>query len=242
MNRCKLALAIAASACGPASHQPDAAAGPSDGTSGGVQLTGVVRDFLESHPDFEMPKFAGAGSLDDRGIVAVELGADGKPQYAGPATGTKTTSGPEAFAQWFRDIDGVNMGTELVLELTPSGNGLFTYANDTFFPIDGRLFGNEGRPHNYHFTFELSSTFFYRGGEQFTFTGDDDLWVFINGHLVIDLGGVHAREAGTVEIDALAQQLGLQVGKPYPLDLFFAERHVTESHFRIDTSIDFVIL
>jgi len=241
MNR-SLAFAVALSACGPTHGDPPDAGVRSGEGGGGVQLTGVVRDFHESHPDFERPDFAGAGSLDDRGIVAVELGADGTPQYAGPAEGTRTTSGPAAFGDWYHDVDGVNLASELVLELTPSGNGVFTYANDTFFPIDGRLFGDEGRPHNYHFTFELGSTFAYGGGEQFTFSGDDDLWIFIDRRLVIDLGGVHAREQGTVDIDALAEPLGLQIGGVYRLDLFFAERHVTESHFRIDTSIDFVIL
>jgi fibro-slime domain-containing protein len=57
--------------------------------------------------------------------------------------------------------------------------------------------------------------------------------VFINGKLVIDLGGVHGAESATVLLDSL----GLTRGSTYPLDLFFAERHVTGSHFRVDTSL-----
>ena len=61
----------------------------------------------------------------------------------------------------------------------------------------------------------------------------DRFWVFIDDQLVIDLGGVHGVAMQTVNIDAL----GLQAGVTYPLDVFHAERHTTQSNFRIDTSI-----
>ncbi len=38
-------------------------------------------------------------------------------------------------------------------------------------------------------------------------------------------------------IDQLASQLGITVGNTYPLDVFHAERHTTESNFRIETTI-----
>jgi fibro-slime domain-containing protein len=71
----------------------------------------------------------------------------------------------------------------------------------------------------------------------FGFEGDDDLWVFVNDQLGIDLGGVHGPLSGQIDMDALAGQLGLQIGGMYDLDFFFAERHTTQSNFEITTTI-----
>jgi fibro-slime domain-containing protein len=71
----------------------------------------------------------------------------------------------------------------------------------------------------------------------FSFEGDDDLWVFVNGKLGINLGGVHGPMAGEINMDSLAGALGIEIGQVYPLDFFFAERHTTQSNFTITTTI-----
>lgn len=153
----------------------------------------------------------------------------------------------EAFAQWFRDVAGVNVsrGLELTLEREPDSK-IYTFddkASDLysglggFFPVNDDLYGNYGDTgRNYHFTFELETSFTYRegDGQVFTFIGDDDVWVFVDGRLVIDLGGVHQAERQTIELDRLPW---LQDGETYPLHFFFAERHTTESNFRIETTL-----
>lgn len=203
-----------------------------------LTLPTTVRDLRASHPDFEED----ALGL-DLGIVEPTLGPDGKPVYAGDPV-TPTTSGAEAFESWFRDVPGVNLATTVPLVLTSSGGALPTYRYDSsaFFPIDDQLFGNEGRPHNFHFTLELAVPFRYSGGERFVFRGDDDVFAFIDGALVIDLGGVHSPEARAVELDAVAPALGLEVGGVYSLALFFAERHTDGSNFHVETTIaDFAV-
>ncbi len=192
-----------------------------------LTLTGTVRDFKISHPDFE--DFNGV----NLGIVKDELGADKKPVYNGGVT----TTGAANFNQWYNDVDGINLSTPFSIELTdPDSDGIYTYTNNAFFPIDNMLFENEGNAHNYHFTFELHTKFTYEAGQTFSFTGDDDLWVFINDHLEIDLGGVHGAMTASVDLDTL----GLTPGNTYSLDLFFAERHTFASNFQIETSIELI--
>lgn len=212
--------------------------GSNSGTTCDGTLTGRVRDFRMSFPDMEPAHSGKSDNSDDRGFVQATIDPIArKPIYAGSATGTLTTTGPANFDKWFRDSADANVGQDLALKFTgPDAKGVYSYDNQQFFPIDNQLWGNEGKDHNFSFTFELHTAFQYRGGETFTFIGDDDVFTFINGQRVVDLGGVHGAETSTVNVDSL----GLTRGKNYPLDFFFAERHVTESHFRIDTSLQFI--
>jgi fibro-slime domain-containing protein len=216
---------------------------PSD-ASCAHELKVVVRDFRgyagaagPRHPDFE------GDFTSYLGIVQEQLGPDQKPVYA-PAGATAATTGKANFDQWYRDVDGVNMRfDDVVLPLTndPNQPGTFVYDNQMFFPIDGRgWMDNAFASHNYHFTTEVHVRFSYHGGESFTFRGDDDVFVFINGHLAIDLGGVHPAQMGSVDLDAQAANLGIARNNSYNLDIFQAERHTTESTFRLETTLDCV--
>lgn len=205
------------------------------GAGGGGQrcsavLLATVRDLMLSHPDFET--FGGQGAT--TGLVETTLGADKKPVFK--QSGGQITSAM-TFAEWYNDVNGINQAFEVELQLVEITPGVYSYANSAFFPIDGQGWGNEGNPHNFHFTTEIHAEFEYLGGEVFTFNGDDDLWVFINNQLAIDLGGLHSSIEGSVVLDDAAGQLGIVPGNIYPMDLFHAERHTTESNFRVDTTI-----
>lgn len=199
------------------------------------KLKTIVRDFSpKTHPDFEANYPSGL----DEGIVQHTLGPDDTPVYAGMPS-TPTTSGAANFNMWYHDTPGVNLSEPLDLQLLPAEGepGLFAYDDQAFFPIDGQLLGNEGRGHNFHFTLEASTTFEYRGGEVFSFSGDDDMWVFINRQLAINLGGLHRKLSADVALDDFAPSAGMVRGQIYPLHFFFAERHTVESHFTLRTSI-----
>ena len=198
------------------------------------KLKGTVRDFNDTHPDFERQM----GSRDDPDIVENVLGPDDKPIYGGHPT-TPTTSGKYYFDTWYHDTPGINESKPILLPLTPLARAPSTLAYDdnAFFPIDDQLFGNQGRVHNYHFTAEFSVKFRYAGGETFRFTGDDDIWVFINRHLAINLGGLHSAESDFVDLDQRSSELGITKGEAYPLNIFFAERHTTASTFHVETTV-----
>jgi fibro-slime domain-containing protein len=175
---------------------------------------------------------------------------------SGGTNGTVSTSNgnavisAESFAQWFRDVPNVNVSQPLQLTLVRQpGSRIYTFNDRTdanysslggFFPINGQLFGNSGGStpsRNHHFTFELSTEFVYKrnSGQIFTFTGDDDVFVYVDGKCVIDLGGVHGAISQTIDLDRLTW---LEDGKKYSLKFFFAERHRTASNFRIDTTLE----
>jgi fibro-slime domain-containing protein len=187
----------------------------------------VIRDLASTHPDVSA---ASSGSVVP-GLVSPTLGDDDTPLLDPMYMGIAAITSPETFAQWYHDSDGNNVRFDLELPLAPSAEGLLVFDALAYFPIDGQGFGDEGNGHNFFFTTELHTSFVVDDTLSLGFTADDDLWVFIDRQLVIDMGGRHSATSASI---ALAD-LGLRNGQEVALDLFYAERGVAQSvlHFEL---------
>ncbi|MDX9910700.1 MAG: fibro-slime domain-containing protein [Phycisphaerales bacterium] len=153
----------------------------------------------------------------------------------------------ESFASWYRDTPGVNTSIRVPIVMQRQHNSNI-YVFDSavaepyktrggFFPIDGQGYGNySSTGHNFHFTTELATQFVYDAdaGSVFKFAGDDDVWVYIDDKLVIDLGSVHGKREQYLDLSRLDW---LEDGRAYTLRVFHAERKTNQSNFRIETSL-----
>jgi fibro-slime domain-containing protein len=305
-----------------------------------MKVPAIFRDFRArpAHQDFEPQATGQEKAL--LGIAATELDADGKPVLAIATPATGWIQSASSYAQWYRDVPGINSTSTGELVLWNKGDGSYvnrygkngeqwkktkiihycgtvkdakvdeagnpipctskwgetdcdkatgeilecyiepsdnnTYkaiqlvelvdGNPLFFPVDGDSFTPEseraeaslaspmytdnGWPlestisgevtkHNFHFTSEVRYWFQFDASKTYTldFTGDDDVWVFINKKLAVDIGGIHTPVNGSVTLDpTTASTFGLEDGKVYEIALFQAERQKNASTYKLTLS------
>ncbi len=220
-------------------------------------VMGLVQDSLDSEgkPVFKN-SYGKSGCAGFKNSAGQRIMPGLASSAAGDTVGTLSTNTAKqvtsaaSFAQWYRDTSGVNVSKTIPIKLQrvagtkkyvfDSATDATCVANGGFFPINGDLYGNYSTTgKNFHFTTEVTTKFVYNKDDNavFNFTGDDDLWVFIDGKLVMDLGGLHAKQAQSLQVNRLNW---LEDGKTYTLKIFHAERHTTQSNFRIETSLQLV--
>ena len=158
---------------------------------------------------------------------------------------------PEVFDYWYKDSNmSVTIKSTLPLKRKVD-NGktkyhfLYTengYTASNFWPLDGKgfnaanaesLYGYKEAAHGL-FTTEFQSYFKYSGGETLTFAGDDDVWVFFNGHLALEFAGIHGNWQQSITLtEEVAKKYGMYPGGIYSLQMFHAERCQGGSTFEL---------
>jgi fibro-slime domain-containing protein len=242
-----------------------------------LELPIVYRDFNSSHPHFQLD---GAGvtpnmvlstlGANGKPVYNVDFVHDGNDDFTMDVAGTDP-NGTEAFNdaqitslfnQWYvtdpaASVNTEVLGTILLDEISP---GVFQFAKsgdgNYFFPLDGLGFNqlsSGNGTHNFHFTSEVRTWFTYDNPAQnpvLTFSGDDDVWVFVNGRLAVDLGGIHVEETGSIELEGSTGQssigrvpagTGTATIVNIPLNpngvneiaVFQAERRTTQSNYTL---------
>lgn len=129
--------------------------------------------------------------------------------------------------------------------LPTTGSTTFQQTNTPYFLDSGASERSAGSfetqiGRDYNFSMEGHGQFVFNTEDNlyFTFEGDDDVYLFINNKMVMDIGAAHSITKSTFNLNDYIKECGLKDGEMYDFDFYYMERHSYGSNIRIETNID----
>jgi fibro-slime domain-containing protein len=232
--------------------------GPAPTAPGCLVFKGKAFDFVSSHSDFQFPS-DGEIQVAQTSFVTDTLGSDGNPVLGADFKTAKVASAA-SFKEWFTSTPAVNkvVDIEMTAAKRSPSSPLYAFGGDEmgWYPIDGKGQGNVDivspdvavgeeitldPMHNQLFSTKIEAQFYYQGGKNETLISesDDDSWIFINGKLAVENGGLHGFIPASVKLDEAAAKLGIKPGKHYPITFFYAERQFGAAKYRVTSNMLF---
>ncbi|MEY3142082.1 MAG: hypothetical protein RLY21_575 [Planctomycetota bacterium] len=230
-----------------------------------LTLYGIIRDFrgrsfMLGHPDFGLE----ANAARQWWAIGSRLDADGKPavtKLAGSVGASRRAIASESsFMTWFRDTAGQNVALPRSLAVGRVQSFGHTAADPRWvYNVTGGSLGvdrNDGYGDNFDpwpsvgsmtanssFTVELGCSFVYRQdkGQWLYIKSSNDVLVYLDGQLLIDIGGQSQPTARSIDLNSIAAKFGLIDKQTYRLRFFVASRYaVVPTDFNLWFNFPFI--